>query len=83
MENNPIPIPPTIPHLLTFRQLRELLQVSHGTLHRLIATGKVPPSMKVGATHRWARSTIDAWLAAGCPDRAATEAREVEEVSNE
>ena len=49
--------------------LAELLGLSVRTIRRLDACGKVPQPVKIGGAVRWRREEIDAWLAAGCPDR--------------
>lgn len=50
-------------------QLAALLGLSVRTVRRLDASGKLPCSVRIGGAVRWRRDEIEAWLAAGCPDR--------------
>jgi len=50
-------------------QLAEMLGLSVRTVRRLDCSGKLPRPVRIGGAVRWRRDEIDAWLAAGCPDR--------------
>jgi excisionase family DNA binding protein len=50
------------PEVMTVRQAAEYLQVNEQVLYRYVREGKVPVA-KMGATIRFKRSVIDAWLA--------------------
>jgi predicted DNA-binding transcriptional regulator AlpA len=43
------------------------LQISIRQVWRLNDAALMPPSIKLGRSVRWAKPTIDAWLANGCP----------------
>lgn len=43
------------------------LKASTRHVRRLADGGRMPPPFHVGRLVRWNRSTIDNWLAAGCP----------------
>lgn len=60
---------------LTAPNLAEQLGISQRHLHTLNQQGKVPKPIRLGNSVRWPRSEIEAWLAAGAPDRTAWEAR--------
>lgn len=50
-------------------RLAELLDLSVRTIRRLDSSGKLPRPVRIGGAVRWRMDEIDAWLAAGCPDR--------------
>ena len=51
------------------RQLAEYLAVSLRHVRRMDADGLLPEPLRLGRCVRWLKTTIDAWLAAGCPCR--------------
>jgi predicted DNA-binding transcriptional regulator AlpA len=51
------------------------LSVSLRTVRTWDAAGKLPKGIKIGGRKLWRVSEIDAWLAAGCPERVEWEAR--------
>jgi len=55
------------PLLITAPQLARRLNCSTRTIYRLAASGRMPKPVRLGALVRWRRSTIDAWIDAGCP----------------
>jgi len=55
--------------LLDKGQLSCELRCSKRKIDRLDAAGKLPASLRLGNSKRWARQTIEKWIAAGCPDR--------------
>ncbi|MGC9455769.1 MAG: helix-turn-helix transcriptional regulator [Phycisphaerae bacterium] len=59
---------PLDPIMLTADGVATLLSCSPRTVHRLVGTGRIPPPVRLGAMVRWSRKTIDAWVAAGCPN---------------
>ena len=60
--------------LLTAKDVAEELRVSLRHVWRMNNSGKLPRPVRIGRSVRWSRSTIIAWIAAGCPDRADWEA---------
>jgi excisionase family DNA binding protein len=57
--------------VLTIADLSELLRTSARTLHRLNSCGRIPQPFRLGGQLRWDRSEVEAWVAAGMPDRRA------------
>jgi predicted DNA-binding transcriptional regulator AlpA len=55
--------------LLTARALGQMLNLSKRQIFRLNSCGKLPASIRIGGSVRWAESTIAKWLAEGAPDR--------------
>jgi predicted DNA-binding transcriptional regulator AlpA len=55
--------------LVDIRELSALLSRSAGSLERDQAAGRLPAPIYVGGSRRWRREEIEAWVAAGCPDR--------------
>jgi len=57
--------------LLTLGDVGSLLQISRRQVHRLLASGRLPPAdvnLGFGARgRRWNRSRLLAWIEAGCP----------------
>jgi excisionase family DNA binding protein len=47
-----------------------LLGIGKRTVWTWDAAGKLPAPVRIGATVRWRAAELDAWAAAGCPDRA-------------
>lgn len=62
--------PPAPPRLLTRRALARRLGYSTRTLDRDRAEGRVPDPVRGNGKHpRWLESEVEAWIAAGLPDR--------------
>lgn len=55
--------------LLTAKQVAAWLQISQRTLWRMRSAGQLPEPLRVGGTVRWRKDALEAWLAAGCPER--------------
>lgn len=55
--------------MMTRSELAELLGKDYRTVQRMEKTGKLPAPKLVGREYRFERSQVEAWLAAGCPDR--------------
>lgn len=69
----PLPLSPSS-LLLTAEELAAELRLSERTVRRLDAAAKLPAPVSIGATVRWKRSDIDAWVLTGCPNREKFEA---------
>ena len=59
----------TTEKLLTAKALGQLLSLSKRQIFRLNSSGKIPRSIRIGGSVRWANSTIESWIGLGCPDR--------------
>jgi prophage regulatory protein len=62
--------PPTPPAPLLVREktLTTLLGMSRANIRRLIAAGRFPAPIRLGAhCIVWRRAELEAWVAAGCP----------------
>ena len=57
--------PPTA--MLMAMDVASLLRCSTRTVYRLADAGKVPPPCRLSGLVRWSSTTINAWIAAGCP----------------
>lgn len=55
--------------LLDKQQLAAELRCSTRKIDRLDSAGKLPAPVRIGVAKRWARQTIEKWIAAGCPER--------------
>ena len=55
--------------LLTAKQLGGLLSLSKRQIFRLNSCGKIPSPLRIAGSVRWVNSTIEIWIAMGCPDR--------------
>jgi predicted DNA-binding transcriptional regulator AlpA len=56
--------------------------LSRRTWFRLASSARTPACVRVGASPRWVRKTLEHWIALGCPDRRTFEARlEAEDAS--
>lgn len=56
--------------LLKMKDICEILQIDRVTAQRWLMAGKLPEPLRLSKTcSRWPQSEIQAWLAAGCPDR--------------
>lgn len=62
--------PPT--DLYSQKDLATRLGFSDRQIRRMNAGGLIPFPVMIGSSPRWTRADIDAWLAAGCPKRAAS-----------
>lgn len=62
------------PVLITAAMLAEWLNVSERHIHNLRNDGKLPAPVLLGRAVRWNAGEIQAWLAAGAPERKAWEA---------
>ncbi|MBX7165916.1 MAG: hypothetical protein K1X74_06165 [Pirellulales bacterium] len=56
--------------LICADELATILKVSKRTLWRLLSGAKLPQPLHIGRSPRWRLTEINAWIAAGCPDRA-------------
>jgi excisionase family DNA binding protein len=55
------------------RAVAALLDCSPRHVYRLADRGAMPPPVKVGTLVRWARKSIEEWIAAGCKPVRSTE----------
>lgn len=55
------------PELLTVTQVGRLLNCSPRHVYRLADCGKLPRPIRLGHLIRWSRTSIAAWVNAGCP----------------
>ncbi|MHC4461854.1 MAG: helix-turn-helix transcriptional regulator [Planctomycetota bacterium] len=63
-------------------QCAKMCGISRRSWFRLNASARVPACVRVGASPRWVRKTLEQWIAMGCPDRRTFEAmKEGENVS--
>ena len=60
--------------LLTAEQLAVRMNLSRRTIYRLIAAGRMIHPLRLGGIVRWRAAEVEAWIAAGCPERLAWEA---------
>ena len=66
--------PPSVePLALSPEAAAEALSISRDHLDQLEAMGKTPQPLKLGARKIYNRRELQAWLDAGCPDRATFE----------
>jgi excisionase family DNA binding protein len=56
-------------------ELAALLGKSRRTITRWADRDLLPPTVTIGGRRYWRRSDVESWLAAGCPDVDAFEAR--------
>jgi predicted DNA-binding transcriptional regulator AlpA len=61
------------PVMIDVKAVAAMLGCSTRHVTRLEEAELMPPAIKLGRLSRWQRETILAWVAAGCPDRAAWE----------
>lgn len=54
--------------MLDAEALAGLLGVSPRHVRRLVDAGKAPQPIRLGGCVRWQRTTVDAWIADGCPN---------------
>lgn len=48
--------------LLSAPQAAAMLGLSTATLYRLVASGKLPPGIRVGGGRRWKRTDLTEWI---------------------
>lgn len=58
---------PMAPALLNHKQMQGLLNCSANHIDRMVKAGAIPPPVKIGCALRWVRSTVETWVAGGCP----------------
>ena len=61
---------PQAVRLLSVESVAQLLSVSVRHVWRLADGGKMPRPIKLGASVRWDRKSIETWIEEGCPSRA-------------
>lgn len=52
--------------LLDAKTVAALLNCSTRHVFRLVASGRLPPPVRVGALLRWPRAVLEKWIAEGC-----------------
>jgi len=67
-------LPEIVPQLLNVAQAAALCGQSESGWRNLNAEGRVPAPIRLRGL-RWPRAELEAWIAAGCPDRLAWEAK--------
>lgn len=55
--------------LIAAGEAAALCDMSRSAWYKLVASGKAPRSVKLGALARWRRNELESWIAAGCPPR--------------
>ncbi|OWY71575.1 hypothetical protein B7486_07760 [cyanobacterium TDX16] len=55
--------------MISIRELASILKLSTRHLERLDCVARIPEPIRFGRAKRWLLSDINAWIAAGCPDR--------------
>lgn len=55
------------PDLLSMKETAAKLDCSTRHVRRLADAGKAPRPIRLGASIKWRRSELDAWIADGCP----------------
>jgi len=63
----------TQPLAIRAKELAALLGVSLRQVWRLSSSGKLPKPLRLGGSVRWSLKEIEAFVEAGCPDRASWE----------
>lgn len=58
---------PNCSEMLNIDQAAGLLNVSRRQVERLISTGRLPGSVKIGGARRIHEPTLRRWIEAGCP----------------
>ena len=53
--------------LFTIKEMAAKLKISPRSIYRLEDSGKLPKSIKIGASRRWIAKVVDEWFDAGCP----------------
>ncbi len=59
--------PPDATLLLNSKEAARLLRMSTRNLYKLLASGRIPPPVRIGRAVRWNYQQIEAWVAKGCP----------------
>lgn len=62
--------------MFTVNDVARELRVSTRHVWALLSKGAMPAPLRAGRAVRWRRSDIEAWVAAGMPDRATFEAQQ-------
>ena len=60
-------MPEELPVLIDIQELARMLNRSVGSLERDQASSRVPAPVYIGASRRWRRGEVLAWVEAGCP----------------
>ena len=60
--------------LLNAREAATLCNLGISTWWRYLSAGKVPAPVRIGASVRWRREELHAWMEANCPPREKWEA---------
>jgi len=55
--------------LLRCGEAARLCAVSKVSWHRWDSAGRIPQGLKIGGAKVWRRAELEAWIAAGCPNR--------------
>jgi excisionase family DNA binding protein len=53
--------------LLTAVEVAESLSISIRTLERWLSSGRLLRPIQIGASRRWKRAELEAWVENGCP----------------
>lgn len=64
--------------LLDIDGVAKLLNCSRRHVMRLSRSPAMPPPIRLGKLLRWSRTTLDEWIASGCPRSCETRAREIQ-----
>jgi len=56
-------------HLLTVKEVAEILRLSRRQVFRLDNAARIPRALRIGRAVRWSTQQIHDWLAVGAPDR--------------
>jgi excisionase family DNA binding protein len=64
-----LPIPDGKPILITADELAAKLALSKRTIYRMLSAGTFIQPLRLGGAVRWRLDEIEAWIAAGCPNR--------------
>ncbi|MFC1739247.1 helix-turn-helix transcriptional regulator [Planctomycetota bacterium] len=62
--------------LLSAADCARMCGISRRSWFRFVASAKVPACVRVGASPRWVRKTLERWIELGCPGRKTFEAME-------
>lgn len=66
------PCPPAEPQprlALAAEEVAEALGISRAHVFRLASSGRLPRSFRLGRAVRWDKAELQAWVAAGAPNR--------------